>query len=204
MCQTTGTLVHYSSFNSSSFILITIMSLQCRVYILPHTLGWISETESSNKFCIFILHNQCYLHENIRVNTNCWMGMRMIWYHVSGLWFCSWKKVKINFWCAVDSEERVWAINHLLPSDNFSLIQAYGQDLYYAQGWGALMSRGNYPLPQLGLAVNHALWVLDHFELRQFDFLAPTWAPYVTNHQQYRCARQCHFLPTHSAPTHSA
>ena len=88
---------------------------------------------------------------------------------------------KQQFRCAVDSEERVWAINHLLPPANFSLIQAYvmGKSCTMRKGGRALMSRGNYLLPQLGLAVNHAPSVSDHFELHRFDLLELTGAPYV-------------------------
>ena len=86
---------------------------------------------------------------------------------------------KQQFRCAVDSEERVWAINHLLPQPIFLSSKLMGKSCTMRKGGRALMSRGNYLLPQLGLAVNHAPSVSDHFELHRFDLLELTGAPYV-------------------------
>ena len=134
MCQTTGTLVHYSSFNSSSFILITIVSLHISIDVGLN----LRNRKLEEVLLVCVLHKQHYFHVHAHCSA-CWRGMRKIRFQVSGLWFFPekrWKMSKQQFWCAVDSEERVWAINHLLPQTIVLSSKLMAKSCTMRKGWG--------------------------------------------------------------------
>ena len=83
-------------------------------------------------------HKQHYFHVHAHCSA-CWRGMRKIRFQVSGLWFFPekrWKMSKQQFWCAVDSEERVWAINHLFPQTIFLSSKLMAKSCTMRKGWG--------------------------------------------------------------------